>query len=120
MTAGRPIRKVHPDKKLNEVRHVRTRGMVIQDDIKDALDSGRDELVAVLATNGVLPTVVEDSGGSDLLGSSSPTFRIETDDGTSVADRQTRSRVVDALELRTEADCEAVCQEIRKHDAWEE
>ena len=91
--------------------------MVIQDDIRDALD-GRDELVGVLAEHSVLPTVVEDSGGSDLLGSSTPNFRFETTDGTSVADRQTRSRAVDALGLRSADDCEAVREEIREHDAW--
>ena len=93
--------------------------MVIQDDIKDALDDGRDELVGVLAENGALPTVAEESGGSDLLGSSTPNFRIETTDGTSVADRQTRSRAVDALGLRSADDCEAVREEIRDHDAWD-
>ncbi|QCC48586.1 hypothetical protein [Halobellus limi] len=93
--------------------------MVIQDDIRDALDDGRDELVGVLAEHGVLPTVVEESGGSDLLGSSTPNFRFETADGTSVADRQTRSRAVDALELRSEDDCEAAREEIREHDAWD-
>ncbi|SDX63325.1 hypothetical protein [Halobellus clavatus] len=93
--------------------------MVIQDDIKDALDEGRSELVRVLATNRALPTVVAESSGSDLLGSSTPTFRIETPDGTSVADRQTRSQVVDALELRSEDDCEAIREEIRGHDAWD-
>ncbi|MFD1684196.1 hypothetical protein [Halobellus litoreus] len=93
--------------------------MVIQDDLKDALDGGRDELVGALAANGVLPTVVEGSGGSDLLGSSTPNFRFETADGTSVADRQTRSRVVDALELRSEDDCEAAREEIREHEAWD-
>ncbi|MFA1610134.1 hypothetical protein [Halobellus rubicundus] len=92
--------------------------MVIQDDVKDALEEGRDELVRVLASHGVLPTVVDDSSGSDLLGSSTPTFRIETADGTSVVDRQTRSQVVDAFEMRSEADCEAVREEIRAHDAW--
>jgi len=94
--------------------------MVIQDDIKDALDEGRDELVRVLAGNAVLPRVVDDSPGSDLLGSSAPTFRIETTDGTSVVDRQTRARVVDALEMRSEEDCEAVREEIQTHDAWDE
>lgn len=92
--------------------------MVIQDDIKDALEEGRDELVRVLASNEVLPTVVDDDSGSDLLGSSTPTFRIETADGTSVVDRQTRSQVVDAFEMRSEEDCEAIREEIRSHDAW--
>ncbi|RLM90247.1 hypothetical protein D3D02_05630 [Halobellus sp. Atlit-38R] len=94
--------------------------MVIQDDIKDAIGDGRDELVRVLATHGVLPTIVE-SGGSSLGGlSSSPTFRLETSDGTSVADRQTRSKVVDALGMSSADDCETVREEIQRHDAWED
>ncbi|MFB6251781.1 MAG: hypothetical protein ABEI27_08885 [Halobellus sp.] len=93
--------------------------MVVQDDIKDALNEGRGELVRVLAMNGALPTVVEESSGSDLLGSTTPTFRIETPDGTSVADRQTRSQVVDALELRSAEGCEAIREEIQAHDAWD-
>ncbi|RLM59814.1 hypothetical protein DVK02_03540 [Halobellus sp. Atlit-31R] len=92
--------------------------MAVQDEIKDAVDDGRTTLVRVLAEHGVLPTVVE-SGGSNLGGlSASPTFRIETPDGTSVADRQTRSQVVDALGLQSADDCDLIREEIRSHDAW--
>jgi len=94
--------------------------MAIQDDLKAAADEGRDELVRALAEHGVLPTVIADSGGSSLAGlSSSPTFRIETADGTSVADRQTRSQVVDTLGLRSTDDCEDVREEIQNHSAWD-
>jgi hypothetical protein len=91
-------------------------------DFKDAIDTGRDELVRVLAANRVLPTMVEESGGSDLPGmSTAPTFRLDAEDGPSdVADRQTTVHVVDTLGITSEDDCEAMCEEIRSHPAWDE
>lgn len=95
--------------------------MPIQQDLKDAVDQGRDDVVGVLAAYQVLPVAVE-SSGSTLLGKSKTpdfTFERETEgESQQVADRQTRVRVVDALGLRSEADCEQVREEIQDHDGW--
>jgi hypothetical protein len=96
--------------------------MGIQEELKDAIEQGRDEVVGVLADHRVLPVVVEDAQSSDLLGGSkTPDFEFErtADDGSEhVADRQTRRLVVDTLGLTSEADCDAVRDEIRGHDRW--
>jgi hypothetical protein len=96
--------------------------MPSQQDITDAIEGGRDELIHTLAEHQILPAVVEGSGGSDLPGMSpAPTFRLDSEDGPSdVADRQTTTLVTDTLELASEDDCEAVCEEIRNHSAWGE
>lgn len=96
--------------------------MPLQADIKDALEGDRDDLIAVLAEYHVRPSVLEESGsgGSGLLGKSTPSFRLDSPDGkASALDRQTTTHVVDALELSSEEDCEAVREEIANHDAWE-
>jgi hypothetical protein len=102
--------------------HSETIGMPSQADFTDAIESGREELVRVLAENHIRPTVVEESGGSDLPGmSTAPTFRLDSADGASdVADRQTTTRVVDTLGVTSADDCEAVREEIRSHAAWGE
>lgn len=52
--------------------------------------------------------------------SAAPSFRFDTEEGdTAVADRQTRSAVVDTLGVHSEADCEAVREEIANHAAWD-
>jgi len=96
--------------------------MPIQEELTDTIESGRDELVELLAEQQVVPAVVEGSGGSDLPGmSASPTFRLDSEAGASnVVDRQTTIQVVEALGLETEADCEGVREEIRDHPAWGE
>ena len=94
--------------------------MGVQEDIKAALEDGREELINVLAARRIRPTLDDQSGGTSLGGlSAAPSFRFETEDGeTAVADRQTRSAVVDALGIHSEEDCEAVREEIAAHDAW--
>jgi hypothetical protein len=96
--------------------------MGIQAAVTAAIDSGRDELVAVLARNRVLPAVDEAYGGSDLLGgSSSPTVRLDPQcDDTGVLDRQTKAQVLDALGLKTPEDCEDARATIRDHPTWDE
>lgn len=95
--------------------------MAVQADLKDAIEDGREELIRALATHRLRPAVVEGSGGSSLLGkSAAPTFRLEAaSDDTGSLDRQTTAHVVDTLGLETEADCEAVREEIENHPAWE-
>jgi hypothetical protein len=98
--------------------------MGIQEDLTDAVETGRDEIVRVLAAHRVVPVVVEQSerGSSNLLGgSTTPDFSFERqhDDGSErVADRQTRTRVVDALGLTSEEACTEVREEIEDHDDW--
>jgi hypothetical protein len=95
--------------------------MGIQADVKDALASGRSDLVRVLAEYRVVPTVVERSdGGSNLLGgSASPTFGLESrGEAARTTDRQTTVQVVDMLGLESEEDCERVREEIENHSAW--
>lgn len=95
--------------------------MAVQADVKTALDGDRDDLVRVLAAHRLLPTVVDRGGGSTLLGkTTAPTIRLEPQsDETGTIDRQTTLRVVDALGLAAEADCEAVREELQAHAAWE-
>jgi hypothetical protein len=98
--------------------------MGIQEELKNAIEAGRDEVVGVLADHRVLPVVVEDAQSSDLLGGSkTPDFEFERragdeDKGEHVADRQTRRLVVDTLGLTSADDCESVRDEIRDHDRW--
>lgn len=94
--------------------------MGLQADLKDAIDEGRDDLIQVLAEHRIVPTVVERSGGSSLLGkTTAPIIRLDSADrGTSVVDRQTTAHVVDALGLDSEEDCERVRDEIGTHSAW--
>ncbi|MFB6296927.1 MAG: hypothetical protein ABEH56_00240 [Salinirussus sp.] len=94
--------------------------MPTQETFTDAIADGRDELVRTLAAHRILPTVVEESGGSDLPGmSTAPTFRLDAEAGPSdVADRQTTTQVADTLGLASADDCQAVREEIREHSAW--
>lgn len=96
--------------------------MPIQEELTDAIESSRDELIELLAERQIVPTVVEGSDGSDLPGMSpAPTFRLDSEAGASnVLDRQTTTQVVEALGLESEGDCEAVRDEIRDHPAWGE
>jgi hypothetical protein len=96
--------------------------MGLQEELKDAIEQGREEVVRVLADHRVVPVVVEDSGSSDLLGGSkTPAFSFERREGSGaerVADRQTRRLVVDTLGLESAADCEDTRSEIRNHEGW--
>jgi hypothetical protein len=94
--------------------------MPTQETFTDAIECDRDGLIQTLAEHRILPTVVDGPGGSGLAGmSTSPTFRLDAEGGaTGVADRQTTTRIVDTLGLSSEADCEAVREEIRTHPAW--
>lgn len=95
--------------------------MGIQADLKDALDGDRDDLIRTLAEHRVTPDVVEGSTESGLLDREpKPSFRLDAhSDETGSVDRQTTALVADALGLESEADCDAVCQEIESHSAWE-
>lgn len=98
--------------------------MTVQADLNEAIESGRDDLIRVLAKHRLLPAVVEGSGGDDsgLLGkSATPTFRLDSQTAdASVVDRQTTAHVVDTLGLDSAEACEAVREEIQAHSAWGE
>jgi hypothetical protein len=95
--------------------------MGIQEDLKNAIEQSRDEVVRVLAEHRVLP-VTTDYETSDLLGGSkTPDFSFERQyesETEHVADRQTRRLVVDALGMTSEADCDDVREEIQNHERW--
>jgi len=95
--------------------------MGIQEDLKDAIEEGRDEVVRVLAEHRVLP-VTTDYETSDLLGGSkTPDFSFERQyesETEHVADRQTRRLVVDTLGMTSEGECDDVREEIRSHERW--
>jgi hypothetical protein len=97
--------------------------MGIQEDLKDAIEQGRNDVVRVLAEYRVLPVTVESATrSSDLLGGSkTPDFSFERQyesETEHVAARQTRRLVVDTLGMTSEAECEDVQEEIRDHDSW--
>jgi len=96
--------------------------MGIQEDVRDAVDEGRDDLIGALAEHHVFPTVVDqpESSIGDMIGASdSPTVRLDADDGTAdVLDRQTTARVVDTLGLDSEEACETTREEIESHSSW--
>lgn len=95
--------------------------MGIQEELKDALDEGRDDVVRVLAEHRILPEVAEYETSDLLGGSTTPDFSFERQQESGsehVADRQTRRLVVDALGMTSEDDCEGVKDEIRNHDSW--
>jgi hypothetical protein len=94
--------------------------MALQEEITEAIENGRDDLIETLARHRALPTVVE-HGGSGLLGeSSSPTFGVDPQrEDSGALDRQTTTQVVDALGLDSAEDCEDARAAIRDHPAWE-
>lgn len=96
--------------------------MDIKQDLTDAMEEGRGDVVRVLAEHQVLPVVVERQSSNLMGGSQSPDFMFErqSDEASQpLSDRQTRSMVVDALGLASEEDCKALQEEIRNHEGWE-
>lgn len=97
--------------------------MSIKRELSDAMGEGRDAVVGVLAAHRVLPVVVERQSSTLLGGSQTPDFAFErdADDGPEpLTDRQTRTTVVDTLGIASEAECEALREEIRTHERWED
>ncbi|PSQ56960.1 MAG: hypothetical protein BRD23_09060, partial [Halobacteriales archaeon SW_9_67_25] len=95
--------------------------MPIQEDLKDAIEEGREDVVRVLAEHRVVPVTVEYETSDLLGGSKTPDFEFQRQDESEsehVADRQTRRLVVDTLGMTSEAECEEVQEEIRAHDNW--
>jgi len=95
--------------------------MGLKQDLVDAVDDGRGEVVRVLAEHQVLPVVVERESSNLLGGSQTADFAFEkaTDDGTDpLSDRQTRTMIIDTLGLTAEDECEDVREEIQNHPNW--
>lgn len=95
--------------------------MPIQEDLKAAIEEGRDEVVRVLAEHRVVPVTVEYETSDLLGGSKTPDFEFQRQyesESEHVADRQTRRLVVDTLGMTSEEECEDVQEEIKAHDNW--
>ncbi|MFB6110396.1 MAG: hypothetical protein ABEJ60_05925 [Halodesulfurarchaeum sp.] len=94
--------------------------MVTQSELRDAMESGREETIELLARNGVLPVIDESAEVSDLLGGrKQPSFKLEEREaGVETVDRQTRQDVLNFLDIEDESDLEPVQEEITNHEAW--
>ncbi|MDR5656480.1 MAG: hypothetical protein ACQEQJ_05145 [Halobacteriota archaeon] len=93
--------------------------MVVQSELREAMESGRDETIELLARNETVPVIDEEAEVSDLLGGrKQPSFKLEEEDGVETVDRQTRQDVLNFLDIEDEADLEPVQEEIRNHEDW--
>lgn len=99
--------------------------MVVQSELRDAIESGRDETIKVLAQYKAVPIVDENAQVSGLLGGrTKPAFkleeRVEGETPGETVDRQTRQDVLDLLDIVEADDLPSVVEEIESHDAWGE
>ncbi|PSP83042.1 hypothetical protein BRC83_08385 [Halobacteriales archaeon QS_1_68_17] len=100
--------------------------MGLQSELRDAMDEGYDEVVAVLARHKVVPVEAEAEKveTASLLGGGKEItdFELEErgEDRTmgDVVDRQTRKLTVEALGIETVEDCGKVQDEITSHEEW--
>ncbi len=96
--------------------------MTIASELREAMDDGREELIAVLAEHRLVPELAGTSSSSLLGDSAVPKFELvsrgERDEAQHV-DRQTGKLVLDTLGVSSEEECESVVEEITGHDAWE-
>jgi hypothetical protein len=99
--------------------------MVVQSELRDAMESGREETIKLLAQYQAVPVVDESVETSSLLGGrTKPAFKlVETGEGAEpveTVDRQTRQDVLNYLGIDEEEDLPPVKEEIEAHDAWGE
>ena len=95
--------------------------MVVQNELRQAMESGRDELVEVLAQYRAVPKVDEDVEVSGLLGGRTNTeFKLAEPGDVETTDRQTRQDVLEKLGVNDEEDLPEVQEEIKSHEAWGE
>ncbi|MEF8773320.1 MAG: hypothetical protein V5A37_01195 [Halobacteriales archaeon] len=99
--------------------------MVVQSELREAIEAGREETVRVLARYRAVPVVDEDAPVSDLLGGrKKPSFKLEErGDGETAGetvDRQTRQDVLDLLDVVEADDLPPVVEDIQSHEAWGE
>lgn len=99
--------------------------MVVQSELREAIEAGREETIEVLAQYQTVPVIDENVETSSLLGGrAAPPFKLEerSEEGGSVetVDRQTRKVVLDTLGIEEEDDLPPVQEEIESHEAWGE
>lgn len=95
--------------------------MVVQNELREAMESGRDALIEVLAQYRAVPRVDEDVEVSSLLGGRTNTeFKLAEPGDVESTDRQTRQEVLELLGVADEEDLEPVQEAIKSHEAWGE
>lgn len=99
--------------------------MVEPSELRDAIESGHDETIRLLAQYKTVPVIDEEAETSDLLGGrKKPSFkleqRIEGENPVETVDRQTRQDVLNLLEIDEGEDLPPVQDAIESHDAWGE
>lgn len=93
--------------------------MVVQNELRAAMETGRAELIEVLAQYKAVPIVDEGQEVSTLLGGRTNTeFKLEEPGGVETTDRQTRQEVLEHLGVDDEDDLPEVQEEIKNHEAW--
>lgn len=95
--------------------------MVVQNELREAMKTGRDALIEVLAKYRAVPRVDEDVEVSSLLGGRTNTeFKLAEPGDVETTDRQTRQEVLEVLGVDDADDLPSVQSEIESHEAWGE
>ncbi|MDR5656479.1 MAG: hypothetical protein ACQEQJ_05140 [Halobacteriota archaeon] len=95
--------------------------MVVQNELRTAMEASREDLIEVLAQYQAVPVVDDGQEVSSLLGGRTNTeFKLEEPGGVETTDRQTRQEVLEHLGVEDEQDLEPVQEEIKNHQAWGE
>ncbi len=93
--------------------------MVAQNELRKAMEQGRDTLVEVLARYRAVPVVDDEVEVSSLLGGRTNTeYKLAEPGDVETTDRQTRQEVLEILGVEDEADLPPVQTEIESHEAW--
>ncbi|MFB6086186.1 MAG: hypothetical protein ABEJ84_05190 [Halodesulfurarchaeum sp.] len=93
--------------------------MVVQSELREAMETGREETIELLARTETLPVVDEEAEVSGLLGGrTKPSFKLVERGDVETVDRQTRQDVLNFLGIDDEDDLEPVQEEIKTHEAW--
>lgn len=93
--------------------------MVAQNELREAMEQGRDALVEVLAQYRAVPVVENEVEVSSLLGGRTNTeYKLAEPGDIETTDRQTRQEVLEILGVEDEADLPPVQTEIESHEAW--
>jgi len=95
--------------------------MVVQSELREAMEAGREDLIEVLAQYRAVPRVDEDVEVSGLLGGRTNTeFKLAEPGDVESTDRQTRQEVLEVLGVSAAEDLPPVQEAIETHDAWGE
>jgi|GEM_PF-3306823 len=93
--------------------------MVEPSELREAMESGREETIEILAKTGSMPVIDERAEVSDLLGGrKQPSFKLTEGGDVEAVDRQTRQDVLNFLDIDSKEDLEPVQEEIKSHEAW--